>query len=114
MSAVVMSGTTSPAEDAGRTRESLIKKYFEEGFEYRIILCFLYWVHGFILSLRHLKRLLKRMKLRRRKALDASSFRYINLLIRVRSKVTAFLLLCIHIYIITTERTVWIREYVGI
>ena len=81
---VSSSSITSPAEDICASRETLIRRYFEEGFEYRIILCFLYWIHGIVLSLRHLKRLLRRMELRRRRALDAASFHHINLLIRVR------------------------------
>jgi len=75
---------TSPALDSVMCpREVLIRRYFEEGYEYQIILCFLYWVHGISLSLRQLKRLLKSMNLRRRQSMTAVGFRRINLLIRV-------------------------------
>ena len=36
------SSITSPAEDIGASRETLIRRYFEEGFEYRIHAC-----HGY-------------------------------------------------------------------
>ena len=53
-------------EDGEETREGLIRKYFNLGFPYHEILVFLSKFHGIMLSLRHLKRLLKTMGLRRR------------------------------------------------
>ena len=56
----------SPALSPGPSREDLIKMYFFEGYEYRVIACFLYFKHGITLSVRQLKRLLRGMRLRRR------------------------------------------------
>ena len=53
-------------EDGEETREGLIRKYFNLGFPYHEILVFLSKFHGIMLSLRHVKRLLKTMGLRRR------------------------------------------------
>ena len=50
----------------GLSRDELIKEYFLEGYEYRLIICFLYFVHGLTLSLRQLKRVLRAMDLHRR------------------------------------------------
>ena len=48
------------------TREELIVAYFYHGYSYKVILEFLLRIHGHVLSLRQLKRLLKNMNLRRR------------------------------------------------
>ena len=48
------------------SRDRLIQEYFYQGYPYQLILCFLYFVHGISLSLRQLKRILKRLSLRRR------------------------------------------------
>ena len=55
-----------PALLQGVGRDQLITLYFWEGFQYKAIICFLYFVHGIALSLRQLKRILKRLHLRRR------------------------------------------------
>ena len=44
----------------------LIKLYFEAGYPYSLILRFLTQLHGIVLSMRTLKRMLHRMGLRRR------------------------------------------------
>ena len=45
---------------------SLVRLYFEAGYSYNLILCFLASLHGIIVSLRTLKRTLHKMGLRRR------------------------------------------------
>ena len=52
------------------TTDVLIYCYFRLGYEYRLILCFLYFIHGITLSLRQLKRILRRLGLRRRASQD--------------------------------------------
>ena len=47
-------------------RDRLIQEYFERGHSYRLILCFLFALHGGNISLRTLKRHLQRLNLRRR------------------------------------------------
>ena len=47
-------------------RDRLIQEYFERGYSYRLILCFLFAIHGVNTSLRTLKRHLQRLNLRRR------------------------------------------------
>lgn len=55
-----------PAGELQGTRDSLIQHYFWEGYTYRLILYFPYFIHGISLSLRQLKRILRRQGLRRR------------------------------------------------
>ena len=71
----------SPALYRGVGRDDLIKLYFYEGYNYRLIICFLFFVHGISLSLRHLKRRLQGMNLRRR--MYPTSHGIISLLIQV-------------------------------
>lgn len=47
-------------------RDALIQHYFRLGYEYSLIICFLYFLHGITISLRHLKRTLRRLGLQRR------------------------------------------------
>ena len=47
-------------------RDDLIKRYFYEGYEYRAIVSFLYFLHGLRISYRQLKRVLNKINLRRR------------------------------------------------
>ena len=47
-------------------RDRLIRYYFQLGYSYRLILCFLIALHGVCISLRTLKRILMRLNLRRR------------------------------------------------
>ena len=54
------------ADDNNQFREKLIKSYFDAGYTYNLILCFLTGVHGIVISLRTLKRVLRRINLRRR------------------------------------------------
>ena len=51
------------AFDGNDVRQSF---YFDAGYTYHLILCFLAGIHGIIMSIRTLKRLLRRMNLRRR------------------------------------------------
>ena len=53
-----------------RTRDALILRYFSLGYEYGLILCFLHFLHGVTISLRQLKRILRRLGLRRRALQD--------------------------------------------
>ena len=71
----------SPALYRGVGRDDLIKLYFYGGYNYRLIICFLFFVHGISLSLRHLKRILQGMNLRRR--MYPTSHGTISLLIQV-------------------------------
>lgn len=48
------------------SRLEVIKNYFKQGFLYQDIVCLLLIRHGFVISLRQLKRVLKRSNLRRR------------------------------------------------
>ena len=67
----------------GREREELVHDYFRDGYEYKVILCFLYFVHGICLSLRQLKRILKQLGLRRRGLRSAATDQEITELIKV-------------------------------
>ena len=55
-----------PALLAVATREHLIRLYSDEGYNYSTILSFLSIMHGITLSVRHLKRIVKKLGLRRR------------------------------------------------
>ena len=55
-----------PQEVAAPRTDSIIRSYFEKGFSYRLILCFLVAYHGIRMSLSTLKRRLRRLNLRRR------------------------------------------------
>ena len=48
------------------SRDELIRALFHEGYQYQLILCFLVAVYGICMSLRTLKRSLKRQHLKRR------------------------------------------------
>ena len=78
---VVDASMESPALYRGVGRDDLIKLNFYEGYNYRLIICFLFFVHGISLSLRHLKRILQGMNLRRR--MYPTSHGTISLLIQV-------------------------------
>ena len=53
------------------TRETLISEYFREGFRYNEIIEILQQHHAIVLSLRHLKRILKNLNLKRRSYTEA-------------------------------------------
>ncbi len=57
---------TTPVLLQGRDRQELISLYFHDGHSYRLITWFLSLIHGISLSVRQLKRILKRLNLRRR------------------------------------------------
>ena len=62
-----------------RDRDALIEDYFGLGFSYSEVLSFLQVYHGIRLSLRHLKRILKKRGLRRRNIqsnVEQSSMQY--------------------------------------
>ena len=67
----------------GASRDSLITLYFLEGYSYRMILCFLCVVHSFSLSLRQLKRILRRKGLKRRIQSGRSHVRFMKSVIEV-------------------------------
>ena len=73
----------SPALSRGVCRDDLIKWYFFEGYEYRVMVCFLYFVHGICLSVRQLKRILRGMHLRRRIRPSAGLRRTVSGLVQV-------------------------------
>ena len=66
---------------AAATRDGLIRHYFFEGFEYRLIACFLYFVHGINISVRQIKRVLRVFNLRRKSRWNSSSIRTIRNLV---------------------------------
>ena len=68
--ACISSLETVVAFDNDRFRHRLVKAYFDAGYTYNliIILCFLAGIHGIMISLRTLKRLLRWMNLGRRGA----------------------------------------------
>ena len=68
---------------AAATRDGLIRHYFFEGFEYRLIACFLYFVHGINISVRQIKRVLRVFNLRRKSRWNSSSIRTIRNLVLV-------------------------------
>ena len=68
---------------AAATRDGLIRHYFFEGFEYRLIACFLYFVHGINISVRQIKRVLWVFNLRRKSRWNSSSIRTIRNLVLV-------------------------------
>ena len=47
-------------------RDDLIAWYFDLGYEYKLIVCFLWFIHGVRISLRHLSRIIRQLGLRRR------------------------------------------------
>lgn len=49
------------------TRDCIVESYFKQGYQYREILAFLVSCHGITMSLRHLKRVLRKRGLRRKK-----------------------------------------------
>ena len=51
---VVVEAVVPPQLSRSLSRDDLIKEYFFEGYEYRVIICFLYFVHGVSISLRQL------------------------------------------------------------
>ena len=71
---------------AADTRDDIIRVYFSRGYTYSLIVCFLQFVHGISVSLRQLKRILRRLNLRRRRAIDRNILRRATTLIMVSSK----------------------------
>ena len=70
---------------AHASRDSLIQDYFRQGYPYKLILCFLHFVHGISLSLRQLKQILRRLGLKRRPpAMNRRRERQLEAAIRVR------------------------------
>ena len=65
-----------PMVGATRTRDNVVRGYFEKGFSNRLILCFLIAYHDIHISLSTLKRILRRLKLRRRGSY--SSLQYVG------------------------------------
>lgn len=63
---VAMFPSYHPALSADTQRDKLIKEYFDLGYTYKEIVASLVCTHGITLSLRHLKRILKRHGLRRK------------------------------------------------
>ena len=74
------------------SREDLIKLYFYEGYQYRAIVCFLYFVHGIRLSLRQLKRKLQAMNLRHRYQPSHVNIRTVVSIVAVRIPLRRYLL----------------------
>ena len=83
---VLLAGVLGPA-CAFEERDGLIIYYFSLGYSYRLIVCFLFFVHGILLSLRQLKRILSYLGLRRRhQALDSVLYNRTLTLIRVSTR----------------------------
>ena len=64
-------------------RDELIGAYFRLGYEYKLIVCFLHFKHGVNISLRQLKRVLRRLGLRRRVRVTATLLSVAMQLIKV-------------------------------
>ena len=73
----------SPSLQRGTTVD-LITYYFNAGHQYKKIVYFLCIVHGLVISVRQLKRILKGLGLRRRTPKTAANLRLVSRLIRVR------------------------------
>jgi len=80
----VHTASLCPAMIRGASREQLIKLYFLEGNEYKVILVFLGLVHGIVLSLRQLKRIIKKLGLRKKTVYTTSLLQDVDRCIRVR------------------------------
>ena len=117
-----METVVSPALSRGLSREDLIKQYFFEGYEYCVIICFLYFVHGIRLSVRQLKMILRCMNLRRRVHPSSHYHRTIRRLIQVSNPwpfVCLLLLLywvpCAYVLrVLFIERAQGLRKFVGL
>ena len=68
-------GVPLSIETMARDRERWIRKYFLDGHSYRVVLILLGHIHGYQLSIRQLKRILRNMGLRRRTGLPDSILR---------------------------------------
>lgn len=75
----------SPCLLNGGTRNELIKEYFRQGYEYNMIVMFLFCVHGVSISVRQLKRILRKMNLKRRIRSTPSHIMGIRSMIHVSS-----------------------------
>ncbi len=64
-------------------RDYLIANYFTEGHRYSLIICYLCYIHGISISLRQLKRILKRLNLSRRSSVSAQTITRTAALMRV-------------------------------
>ena len=112
----------SPALSRGFSRGDLITQYFFEGYEYCVIICFLYFVHGIRLSVRQLKRVLRCMNLRRRVHPSSHYHRTVRSLIQVSNPwpfVCLLLLLywvpCAYVLrVLFIERAQGLRKFVGL
>ena len=117
-----METVVSPALSRGFSRGDLIKQYFFEGYEYCVIICFLYFVHGIRLSVRQLKRVLRCMNLRRRVHPSSHYHRTVRSLIQVSNPwpfVCLLLLLywvpCAYVLrVLFIERAQGLRKFVGL
>ena len=117
-----METVASPALSRGFSRGDLIKQYFFEGYEYCVIICFLYFVHGIRLSVRQLKRVLRCMNLRRRVHPSSHYHRTVRSLIQVSNPwpfVCLLLLLywvpCAYVLrVLFIERAQELRKFVGL
>ena len=81
------------------SRDNLIKWYFFEGYQYRAIVCFLFFVHGVRISLR--QRELQKLNLRRRVQPSANSI----------SRVVSFVLVATG-FILCFSLTYWSDMYI--
>ena len=85
----VHTASLCPAMICEASREQLIKLYFLEGYKYRmIILVFLGLVHGIVLSLRQLKRIIRKLRLRKKTIYTTPLLQDVDRCIRVRMHVT--------------------------
>ena len=117
-----METVVSPALSRGFSRGDLIKQYFFEGYEYCVIICFLYFVHGIRLSVRQLKRVLRCMNLGRRVHPSSHYHRTVRSLIQVSNPwpfVCLLLLLywvpCAYVLrVLFIERARGLRKFVGL
>ena len=117
-----METVVSPALSRGFSRGDLIKQYFFEGYEYCVIIYFLYFLHGIRLSVHQLKRVLRCMNLRRCVHPSSHYHRTVRSLIQVSNPwpfVCLLLLLywvpCAYVLrVLFIERAQGLRKFVGL
>ena len=85
--AIVLSCCLIVPACAASTRDDIIRHYFSCGYTYSLIVCLLHFVHGVTLSLRQLKRILRRLNLRRRRAIDRTVLRRAAALLMVSFRI---------------------------
>lgn len=90
-----------PSFTSSLSRDEVITLYFRCGYSYKLILCFLFALHGIYLSLRQLKRILRRLGLRRRHPIN---FHIIDQSMRAIQVILMAYFSCCFLYTLHTYR----------